>query len=126
MHRPDPRAANTRPVYSTDGAIRAPRPAPAARPAGGTRPAPGAGAPLVPRDGVVRIFRDRTGRGGKTVTVIHGLPSAALASRAAELKRLCGAGGAVKNATVEIQGDHRERIAEHLRAAGLTVKLAGG
>ncbi len=84
--------------------------------------------PTVPRDGVVRLFRDRGGRNGKTVTVIHGLPErgAALEARASELKRLCGAGGTLKEGVVEIQGDHRDRVAERLRALGYTVKLAGG
>jgi translation initiation factor 1 len=80
----------------------------------------------VPDDGVVRIFRERGGRNGKIVTVIRGLPARQLEERAGELKRLCGAGGAVKDGAVEIQGDHRERIAERLRALGHTVKLAGG
>ncbi|HSB42573.1 MAG TPA: stress response translation initiation inhibitor YciH [Methylomirabilota bacterium] len=82
----------------------------------------------VPRDGVVRIFRDRGGRNGKTVTVIHGLPERgpALEARLSELKRLCGAGGTVKDGVLEIQGDHRERLAASLRALGHTVKLAGG
>ena len=82
----------------------------------------------VPRDGVVRIFRDRGGRNGKTVTVIHGLPErgSALEARLSELKRLCGAGGTVKDGVLEIQGDHRERLAGRLRALGHTVKLAGG
>jgi len=75
---------------------------------------------------VVRIFRDRGGRNGKVVTVVRGLPARELEERAADLKRLCGAGGAVKDGAVEIQGDHRERIAEKLRSAGHTVKLAGG
>ena len=75
---------------------------------------------------MVRIFRDRSGRNGKVVTVIHGLPARQLDERASALKRLCGAGGAVKDGAVEIQGDHRERIAENLRALGYTVKLAGG
>jgi translation initiation factor 1 len=85
-------------------------------------------APAPPRDGVVRLFRDRGGRNGKTVTVIRGLPERgpALEARAAEMKRLCGAGGTLKDGVVEIQGDHRERLAEHLRALGYTVKLAGG
>lgn len=84
--------------------------------------------PAIPNDGVVRIFRERGGRGGKVVTVVRGLPERgeALAGRAAELKRLCGAGGGVKDGAVEIQGDHRERIAERLRALGYSVKLAGG
>jgi translation initiation factor 1 len=80
----------------------------------------------VPNDGVVRIFRDRSGRNGKLVTVIRGLPAKDVEERAAELKRLCGAGGAVKDGAVEIQGDHRERIAERLRGLGYTAKLAGG
>jgi len=75
---------------------------------------------------VVRIFRDRGGRNGKVVTVVRGLPARELEERAADLKRLCGAGGTVKGGAVEIRGDHRERIAEKLRSAGHTVKLAGG
>ena len=75
---------------------------------------------------MVRIFRDRSGRNGKVVTAIHGLPAKDLDERASDLKRLCGAGGAVKEGAVEIQGDHRERIADHLRGLGYTVKLAGG
>ncbi len=75
---------------------------------------------------MVRIFRDRSGRNGKVVTVIHGLPAKNLDERASDLKRLCGAGGAVKEGALEIQGDHRERIADHLRGLGYTVKLAGG
>jgi translation initiation factor 1 len=82
----------------------------------------------VPDDGVVRIFRDRGNRGGKVVTVVRGLSErgVALDALAAELKRLCGAGGTVKDDAVEIQGDHRERVAERLRALGHSVKLAGG
>ena len=37
-----------------------------------------------------------------------------------------GAGGAVKDGEVEVQGDHRERLAERLRTLGYTVKIAGG
>lgn len=80
-----------------------------------------------PNDGTIRIFRERGGRNGKVVTVIRGLPQgAALLGLAADLKRLCGAGGTVKEGALEIQGDHRERLADHLRAKGYTVKLAGG
>src|SRR5262245_65324283 len=82
--------------------------------------------PRVPDDGAVRIFRDRSGRQGKVVTVIRGLPARDLEARAAELKRLCGAGGGVKEGTVEIQGDHRDRIADKLKQHGHRVKPAGG
>lgn len=92
------------------------------------RPAPRRPAPSPPSDGVVRLFRDRGGRNGKTVTVIRGLPERgpALEARVARMKRICGAGGTLKDGAVEIQGDHRERLAEHLRSLGYAVKLAGG
>jgi len=62
------------------------------------------------------------------VTVIHGLRARGevLDAIASDLRRRCGAGGTVKDGVVEIQGDHRERVAEHLRTRGYTVKLAGG
>ena len=84
--------------------------------------------PPIPRDGVVRLFRDRGGRNGKTVTLIHGLPERgpALEARLSELKRMCGAGGTLRDGVIEIQGDHRDRLAERFRALGYLVKLAGG
>jgi translation initiation factor 1 len=109
---------NSRPVYSTgEGRL---------RPIETSRHSSSPSDAHAPRDGVVRIFRDRAGRNGKVVTVIRGLPARQLDERASDLKRLCGAGGAVKDGVVEIQGDHRQRIADHLRALGHTVKLAGG
>lgn len=77
-------------------------------------------------DGFVRIFREKSGRGGKVVTVIRGLPVGELAGVASDLKRHCGSGGAVKGGAVEIQGDHREKIARKLETQGHRVKLAGG
>jgi translation initiation factor 1 len=82
--------------------------------------------PGFPDDGVVRLSRKKGGRGGKTVTVVRGLPASDLQTQAADLKRLCGAGGTLRDGAIEIQGDHRERIAERLRARGYQVKLAGG
>jgi translation initiation factor 1 len=110
---------NSRPVFSSDAGRIEPRKA--------IKPRVPA-APTLPKDGVVRIFRERGQRGGKTVTVVRGLPErgAALEALAQELKRLCGAGGTVREDGIEVQGDHRERIAERLRAAGRQVKLAGG
>jgi translation initiation factor 1 len=82
--------------------------------------------PDLPQDGVVRIFRGKGGRGGKTMTVVRGLPRRELDAVAKDLKRLCGAGGSAKDGAVEIQGDHREKVAAHLAEQGYTVKLAGG
>jgi translation initiation factor 1 len=80
----------------------------------------------LPNDGVVRVFRDKSGRRGKIVTVVRGLPAADLDAVASDLKRQCGAGGAIKEGAVEIQGDHREKVAARLGSRGYTVKLAGG
>ncbi|MBV7387784.1 stress response translation initiation inhibitor YciH [Pasteurellaceae bacterium TAE3-ERU1] len=79
-------------------------------------------------DGVVRIARQVSGRKGKGVSVITGLglDKAALATLAKELKKKCGCGGAVKDFTIEIQGDNRELLKQLLEQKGYTVKLAGG
>lgn len=84
--------------------------------------APGSG------DGIVRVSRDRKARRGKTVTIVNGLGGvgANLDEVATSLKRLCGSGGTVNEGTVEIQGDHRVRVAAKLTELGYTVTLAGG
>jgi translation initiation factor 1 len=116
---------NSRLVYSTDGG---PVKEPAARSVIASRATPSRSATHVPTDGAIRLFIERGGRGGKVVTVIRGLPArgAALDALAAELRRLCGAGGTLEDGAVLIQGDQRDRVAEHLRGLGYTVKLAGG
>ena len=79
-------------------------------------------------DGIVRIRRESKGRGGKTVTVIVGVPlgEEAVRNLAGELKRRCGTGGTVKDGIIEIQGDHRELLLAELAARGYKVKAAGG
>ena len=73
-------------------------------------------------------MKQATGRKGKGVSLVTGLAleSAALAALAKQLKQRCGAGGTVRDGVIEIQGDHRETLADALRALGYTVKLAGG
>ena len=79
-------------------------------------------------DGILRVRRETGGRRGKTVTTISGFAGtdAELRALAGQLKKLCATGGSVAEGTIEIQGDHRERVVEHLRKAGHQVKLAGG
>ncbi len=116
-------------VYSTDGTDGGrilPPLTPTKRPSSKrhTKPA----GPPVPDDGAVRLRREKKGRGGKTVTTIIGLPGTD-ADRDAllkVLKQLCGAGGAREDTTLEIQGDHRDRIQAKLESLGHRVKLAGG
>lgn len=82
----------------------------------------------IPSDGIVRIQRETKGRKGKGVTLITGIPldDSALKTFAKKLKQRCGAGGAVKDGVVEIQGDHRDMLVEELKKEGWTVKKAGG
>ncbi|MEQ4509607.1 stress response translation initiation inhibitor YciH [Dickeya zeae] len=104
---------NSRLVYSTDtGRIDEPEQK-AARPKG---------------DGIVRIQRQTSGRKGKGVCLITGidLDDTALDVLAAELKKKCGCGGAVKDGVIEIQGDKRDQLKQLLEAKGMKVKLAGG
>lgn len=81
-----------------------------------------------PQDGVVRIHRETKGRGGKGVSIITGLTlsEVQLNDLAKKLKQHCGTGGTVKNGTIEIQGDQREKIKQWLEKLGHSVKLAGG
>ena len=67
---------------------------------------------------------EKKGRGGKTVTVVAGLPrnAAFLASLASELKRACGTGGTARGGAVEIQGDQREKLRPFLGAKDWTVR----
>lgn len=79
-------------------------------------------------DGIVRIQRETKGRKGKGVCVVTGLDmeDADLKLLAAQLKKICGCGGAIKDGNIEIQGDNRDKIKEYLMKQGHTVKLAGG
>ncbi|SES35485.1 translation initiation factor 1 (eIF-1/SUI1) [Vreelandella subterranea] len=79
-------------------------------------------------DGIVRIRRETSGRKGKGVTTISGIPltTAELKDLAKALKKRCGTGGAVKEGIIEIQGDHRDSLRQELTARGYQVKLAGG
>ena len=85
-------------------------------------------APLPPSDGIVRVLRETKGRGGKAVTVVRGAPgdAAALVRLGQELKAACGSGGTVKDGTIEVQGDHVEKIMAFLQQRGHKVKRAGG
>jgi len=67
--------------------------------------------------------------GGREVVVIEGFNPGTqidLDKLAAELKRTCGTGGTIKGRTIEIQGDHRDRIAVLLLTWGFRSKRAGG
>ncbi|WP_395059262.1 translation initiation factor Sui1 [Polaromonas sp.] len=81
-----------------------------------------------PSDGIVRVSRETKGRGGKSVTVVKGVPLAepALVQLGKQLKAACGSGGTVKDGVIEVQGDHLAGLIDLLRKQGFTVKQAGG
>jgi translation initiation factor 1 len=68
---------------------------------------------------VVRL--ERTGRGGKEVTIIDHLDlrAAALERWLKELKSALGCGGVIENGAMILQGDHRKRLPPLLTARGV-------
>ena len=78
--------------------------------------------------GRARVRLERQGRGGKVVSVVENLPGhpERIAALASTLKARCGAGGTVKGRTIEIQGDHRERIVLALAEQGIEAVKSGG
>jgi translation initiation factor 1 len=78
--------------------------------------------------GRVKVRRETSGRRGKAVTTVAGVPldDAGLKELAGRLKKRCGVGGAVKDGVIELQGDHRDIVLEVLKADGYDAVLAGG
>ena len=83
---------------------------------------------MTPTDGVVRVSLQTKGRGGKSVTLVKGLPldAVALAVLGKQLRAACGSGGTVKDGVIEVQGDHVVTIMAALQKNSYNVKRAGG
>jgi translation initiation factor 1 len=77
--------------------------------------------PLAGQSAKIKI--DRAGRKGKSVTVIEGLQvnPAHLAKIAKIIKQKLGTGGTAKEGHIEIQGDHREKVAALLGEMGVKI-----
>lgn len=91
---------------------------PAETPAPTPAPAPKAGtAPLVVPRAVVRM--ERSGRGGKEVTVIEHLDVRNRDEWLKALKTSLGCGGTLEGDRIVLQGDHRERLRSLLAARGV-------
>ena len=78
--------------------------------------------------GAVRVSLQTKGRGGKSATLIKGLPldNAALIALGKQLRSACGTGGTVKDGVVEVQGDHVATVMSALQKQGHDVKRSGG
>ena len=73
-------------------------------------------------------FQGLVGRLFAPVMYLVGIPwgEAGVAELCTLLKTRCGTGGTVKDGTVEIQGDQRDRLTVELEKLGYKVKRAGG
>jgi translation initiation factor 1 len=83
---------------------------------------------LPPQQQTAYLHRESGGRGGTVVSVVKNLVLTEddMKSLAKKLKQECGTGGTVKDGVIEIQGEHRQRIADVLQKMGYKVKIAGG
>lgn len=74
------------------------------------------------REGRIRVYLEKKGRGGKTVSVIKGIEmnTSDLQDFGKTLKSKIGVGGSVKDGEIIIQGDQRKRILEILAKEGFT------
>jgi len=86
------------------------------------------GPPVKMRNFVAVLRIEKQGRGGKTVTVIDGLPkeNIFLKDLTKRLKNACGSGGTFlkdgKVGVIEIQGDKREQVRTLLAKEGVWTK----
>lgn len=106
---PDP----VRPAVTPAGAAPGLAAAPPQEPPPAPPPRPG------PARAVVRM--ERSGRGGKVVTVVEklGLRPRDLETWLSDLKRSLGCGGVIEGDALVLQGDNRERIGKLLEARGV-------
>ena len=83
---------------------------------------------LLSQQQTIQIKSTRSGRKGKTVTVMTGFQDSTdeLAKLLKRLKNQCGSGGTIKDNTLQIQGDHRQKLATVLSQLGYKVKIGGG
>ncbi|MDH4469143.1 MAG: translation initiation factor [Bacteriovoracaceae bacterium] len=84
---------------------------------------------IFPKDITLKIRLEKNGRGGKLVTVIFYIPSGNenyFLDLTKKLKNHCGTGGSFKDGSIEIQGDHREKLKIFLGKLGFQTKFAGG
>jgi translation initiation factor 1 len=105
-----PRLPDSRLVYSTGGTV---EPAPAEKPA-----------PAAAKGIRIRLERRASGR---VVTVVTGVPGgpAEVESLGRELRAGCGTGGTTRDDTIELQGDHRDKVEAALARRGLRSKRTG-
>ncbi|MEC4804330.1 MAG: translation initiation factor [Jaaginema sp. PMC 1079.18] len=83
---------------------------------------------LPPEKQDLRVQLSRKGRKGKSVTEITGFQTSpdTLKTLLKKIKSQCGTGGTVKDSSLEIQGDCREKVLSILQKEGYIAKISGG
>ncbi len=78
---------------------------------------------LAPQEQTAKVSVAKRKR-GKVVTLVAGLSpeESDVAALLTKLKTLCGAGGTVKEDTLEIQGNHAQKVRECLTEIGYRVR----
>jgi translation initiation factor 1 len=75
--------------------------------------------------GRVVLRRETAHRGGKTVIVIYDfapqISTQSIEKLGRKLRQACGCGGAIKERTIEVQGNHVARLRELLEGEGFRV-----
>jgi len=94
------------------------------KPKRGAEPAPGP----APAGSTIKVKRETAGRKGKTATTVSEipLPEAETKALAKRLKQHCGVGGTARGSSIELQGDHRDKVVAFLEKEGFPAVRAGG
>jgi translation initiation factor 1 len=82
-----------------------------------------------PSEYTLSIRPEKKGRGGKVVSVIYDFPNGSedyFKKLTKKIKRECGSGGTYKVDSIEVQGDHRDKLKQFLESLGFKVKFTGG
>ena len=79
----------------------------------------------VPPKDQAAVIRVEKRKGDRYVTVVSGLehPANDLSKMCTELKSTLGVGGSVQGRTMELQGEHKEKVGEYLRSRNLKVRM---